>query len=128
MSKHVHFDDKFLAARKTTLLKEKERLTREIGETKFQDFGTSDDDSAQEVETYEKNLSLKRPLAMLLKDVETTLQKIEKGTYGKCERGPEMIERERMEAFPSATLCMRHQKEADQKSGKVWWQPWTWRK
>jgi DnaK suppressor protein len=123
-----HFDDKFLAARKKALLAEKERLTREVGGTKFQDFGTSEDDNAQEVEAYEEGLSLKRNLDILLSDINAALTKIDKGTYGKCEKGPERIEIERLEAFPAATLCMKHQKEADKISGKVWWQPWTWRK
>jgi RNA polymerase-binding transcription factor DksA len=123
-----HFDQNFLAACKKALLSEKERLTRELKGTKFQDFGTSEDDNAQEVEAYEQNLSLKRNLDVLLSDINTALSKIEKGTYGKCEKGPERIEKERLEAFPAATLCMKHQKEADKISGKVWWQPWTWRK
>jgi len=40
--------------------------------------------------------------------VENALNRIENGTYGKCEVCGEQIEEQRLEALPYATLCMEH--------------------
>ena len=122
--------EQFIAARKRDLLKEKERLEREISQGKqFEEYGDSEDDSAQEVAAYEKNLSAKADFQRVLKDINAALEKIGKGTYGKCEMGPEDIEEERLRAFPAATVCVKHQRELDLRgAGRRWWQPWTWRK
>lgn len=123
--------DKFIAERKRDLLKEKERLERELDRSKaFEEYGDSDDDSAQEVASYEKNISARGDFQRLLKEVNAAVAKIEKGTYGKCEKGPETIEEERLKAFPAATVCIKHQQEIDKKrvGGRQWLKPWTWRR
>jgi len=122
---------RFITARKRDLLKEKERLERELDKRKqFEEYGDSEDDSALEVATYEKNLSASASFKNLLVEVNGALGKIENGTYGKCATGPEQIEEERLKAFPAATLCVRHQRELDKRDAaqRRWWQPWTWRK
>lgn len=44
--------------------------------------------------------------------VEAALERIETGTYGKCERCGREIPFERLEARPAATLCVEHAQEA----------------
>ena len=45
-------------------------------------------------------------LSQLLEDVEAALAKIEDGTYGICESCGGQIESARLEAIPTARLCM----------------------
>ena len=42
--------------------------------------------------------------------VENALSRIENGTYGECEVCGKLIEEQRLEALPYATLCMDHAK------------------
>lgn len=122
-------DAKFIAARKKDLEKERVRLTKEIAErNKHEEIGHSEDDNAQEVQQFEENLFLRANLEQQLAAVSKALAKIENGTYGRCEMGPEEIELERLEAFPSAMVCIKHQSAFERRSIRSWWKPWSWRK
>lgn len=46
-----------------------------------------------------------------LEQVEDALQRLENGTYGKCERCGDQIPHERLEILPYATLCVKCQEE-----------------
>lgn len=121
--------DTFIADRKKDLLKEKARLEKEIaGRKGFETYGDSEDDNAQEVVSFEENISIRGKFERLLGDVNRAVAKIEKGTYGKCEMGPEEIEEERLKASPWAAVCLKHQKETEQRGGRSWLKPWTWRR
>jgi len=121
--------ESFITARQKDLLKEKSRLEKEISSLpRFEQYGESDDDNAVETQKFEENLSVRANLERLLGEVNKALAKIEKGTYGKCEKGPEEIEADRLEAFPSATVCLKHQKETERRIAKPWWKPWAWRR
>jgi RNA polymerase-binding transcription factor len=75
------------------------------------DFGFAD--SAQSTAERNKVLAVIERLRENLRDVEAGLSKIEKGTYGICERCGEPISPERLEAIPYARLCVScKQKEA----------------
>lgn len=74
--------------------------------TRHDELGTHKDESATEVEEYVDNLSVESNLEQRLKDVKNALQKIEDGTYGKCEECGEEIREERLEIYPSAKKCM----------------------
>lgn len=50
-----------------------------------------------------------------LKRIEMALDKIKKGTYGECNHCGKSIEGERLDALPSATLCIYCQEEADER-------------
>lgn len=111
-------DPEFLRKQKEVLKKQKEDLERELlqvaekkksgekYEPKFIDFGQKEDEGAQEVATYEEYLVLERNLSKMLKETEGSLKKIEKGRYGLCESCKNPIEKERLEAFPTANLCL----------------------
>jgi DnaK suppressor protein len=119
----------FIEARKKDLLREKAELAKEIKPLEMEEYGESEEDAAQKTADTETSVSERENVAQLLVNVNKALEKIEQGTYGTCEKGSELIEEERLKAFPAATVCIRHQKELEQKKmGPRWFRPWTWRR
>ena len=75
------------------------------------DFGFAD--SAQSTAERNKVLAVIERLRENLHDVNVALGKIDKGTFGVCERCGEAINPERLEAIPYARLCVKcKQKES----------------
>lgn len=62
-------------------------------------------------EEFENRAAIEDKLEEKLTFVKEALEKIEKGTYGICETGGEMIDEKRLEAYPSAKNCMEHAKK-----------------
>lgn len=103
---------------KQQLESEKKRLEEELArlankgddeeyDAKFEDFGRSEEDNAEEVENYAANLSITETLEKNLKDVNDALERIENDTYGICENcNKNEIKIERLKAYPAARLCM----------------------
>lgn len=76
------------------------------------DVNASDSaDIADNIESYESNTAILKPLERQYNDVKLALDKIEKGTYGICEVSGETIEIDRLEANPSARTSVAHMKE-----------------
>lgn len=109
---------KFIKERKADLELRLEELKKELNasadqvaendyDAKFVDLGDKDDDNAAEVAMFEKNLSMEKTLEISLYNVKLALKKIEKGNYGICEKCEGPIKPERLNAFPSATACMK---------------------
>lgn len=111
-------DKKISEELKNSLLKEKSELESNLGkiakpvdkeegdyETSFEDIGTDKDDNATEVDQYTQNLGVESTLEKNLQDVLDALEKIEKGTYGLCEKCGKEIPLERLKANPSARTC-----------------------
>lgn len=65
-------------------------------------------DTADNIENYELNTAILKPLEKQYNDVKLALDKIRKGAYGVCEIGKEPIEQERLEANPAARTCLKH--------------------
>jgi len=63
-------------------------------------------DLAQAYANRERNLTLSVLEEEQLQQVEAALQRLEDGTYGRCERCGQPINPERLEALPYATLCI----------------------
>lgn len=76
-------------------------------EAKYPNYGSHDDENADEIEGYVQNLSEEQLLELDLAAVNTALERIENRTYGKCENCEGEIEEERLEAFPAAKTCMK---------------------
>ena len=99
---------------KQKLLSEKSRLEDELSRfarkdetgdyrTEFpEDIGSRNDENASEVEEYADNLALEQSLEGQLREVNDALARIEKGTYGICEKTGREIPLERLEAYPAA--------------------------
>ncbi|HNY97808.1 MAG TPA: TraR/DksA C4-type zinc finger protein [Candidatus Pacearchaeota archaeon] len=88
-------------------------------DTSFPNYGENEsgnagegslDAEADEVEEYEKNLSVEHTLEEKLQRVSNALEKIENGNYGKCKNCNKEIEKERLEIMPEADLCLQCEK------------------
>ncbi len=64
------------------------------------------DQGATETAELEKRLTLEKRIRNQLTEVDHAIQKINEGNYGSCERCGHPINPERLEALPTATLCM----------------------
>ena len=76
------------------------------------DFEGGFADTAQATAERGRVLALVEGLRANLADVEHALARIEAGTYGTCERCGRPIEPERLEALPTASLCIEHARSA----------------
>lgn len=102
---------------KEKLLAEQSELRQQLGlianptgapdgfATRFPSYGDEQDENAQEVATYQDRLSIETKLQQSLHDVDSALVKIGNGSYGQCENCGKAIPKERLRAFPAATLC-----------------------
>ncbi|KKQ53317.1 MAG: hypothetical protein US70_C0004G0034 [Parcubacteria group bacterium GW2011_GWD2_38_11] len=111
-------DSKILAELKDKLLLEKKRVEEELNRiakpttsagdfsTNFSEIGTNEDENASEVEEYTDNLALEATLEKQLKEILEALEKMEAGTYGKCENCGTDIQLERLKAYPAAKNCI----------------------
>lgn len=99
----------------------RDRLRKELTDQGFDpdsdDFAAADldrgfADSAHTTAERARLIALAKELRANLKDVDHALAKIDRGTYGACERCGRPIAPERLEAIPWARLCI----ECKQKS------------
>ncbi len=109
-----------MALEKDVLEAARERLDEELKtvETELIDMGFAQDgtvevnfdegfaDAAQTTSERAKVLSLADGLKQRLEEVRSAIQRLEKGTYGICESCGNDISPERLEAIPSASLCV----------------------
>jgi DnaK suppressor protein len=68
-------------------------------------FGKREEEATETLEL-EKRLTIENRIRQEMAAVEHALQKFEKGTYGLCDNCGQQIPPERLEALPSASLCM----------------------
>jgi RNA polymerase-binding transcription factor DksA len=61
----------------------------------------------------EKEFSVLDQVAAELAEVDRALERLDAGTYGRCDACGEPIADERLAAQPAARLCVEHQVEAD---------------
>lgn len=119
----MKLDAKFLEERKQELLKRREELLSELEadtvkvadndySAKFVDLGDKEDENAAEVAIFEKNLSLEKTLEISLYNVNRAIKKLEDGQYGICDKCGQLINPDRLKAFPSATSCMDCKRKA----------------
>ena len=69
-------------------------------------YGDEDDENAQEITDLDKNFALEQELESKLNSIRKTRQKIQEGTYGKCENCGIEIAPERLKAIPESTKCI----------------------
>lgn len=111
-------EPQIIAELKEKLLADKKKLEDELSrianpnkaegdyETRFSNMGTDEDDNASEVEEYTDNLAVETTLEKQLKEIIDALERMEKGTYGKCENCEANIPIERLRAYPAARNCL----------------------
>jgi len=97
---------------KEKLLQEKKQILEDLkdisedDQVKFPDLGDKNDENAQEVSEYETNLVKDKVLESALKDIDSALERIEKGDYGICKYCHEEIGEKRLLARPVASACI----------------------
>lgn len=104
---------------KEKLISEKNRVEDELNRigkptttsgdfnTIFNEMGDGEDENASEVEEYTDNLALEATLEKQLKEIIEALERIENGTYGRCEKCNSEIPIERLMAYPAAQTCIK---------------------
>lgn len=78
----------------------------EGGKVKFPEYGSKSDENAQEIAEYTTNLATDKALESTLRDIDSTLERIDKGTYGICKYCNKDIPKKRMQARPVASACI----------------------
>ena len=72
--------------------------------------GAALESAADEVEEYGSRLSVEHSMELKLRDINTALENIVKGVYGKCENCGKEIDEKRLAVNPAARSCMKCQK------------------
>lgn len=87
------------------------------------DFSVCSDDRYDEIDQATTDIEqsmrmrLRNREMLYIKKVDEALQRIEEGNFGECEECGEDIELRRLEARPTATLCVSCKEEAERKEG-----------
>src|SRR5579884_8007 len=105
---------------KNALLRQEEQVKEELKQI-TKDDPVLDDGLEESVEpgtaswmadVHSKTIALKENLTQTLNKIQLSLKKLNKGTYGICEKCGKQIEEERLLAYPTATLCIKDSKGA----------------
>ena len=118
----------FVKTIKKQLLEEETRLKSELGqiadpkaneggaeyETRFPQYGDSEEDNAAEVEDFSHNIAMKDTLTKELADVQKTLKRLEGGEYGICKYCEKPIGEKRLQARPTSNSCVACKKALKQ--------------
>jgi DnaK suppressor protein len=75
-------------------------------DVKVEDLGPSQEDAAQEAGELDRNQAIVDELERKLKNIIATREKIKKGSYGRCEGCSVDIVKARLDAIPTASLCI----------------------
>jgi len=88
-----------------------------------EDFSVNSDDRYDEIDQAQTDIEqsmrmrLRNREVFFIKKIEEALSKIEEGTFGECEECEEDIELRRLEARPTATLCISCKEEQERNEG-----------
>jgi RNA polymerase-binding transcription factor DksA len=117
--KTSQLSQKFLDEIKQELLEEKSHLETDLAdfttknpkvtddfEAKFPEYGDEEDENAREVAQYTVNKPLEISLENTLRDVNKSLERIDKGTYGICKYCKQPIDEKRLRARPTSSACV----------------------
>ncbi|MBD3311702.1 MAG: hypothetical protein GF349_04415 [Candidatus Magasanikbacteria bacterium] len=126
---NVKIDKDLAEEMKSKLENEKKRLEQELSkftrknphveddfDASFPEYGDKDDENAQEVAQYTANKPLEITLEKELRDVNQSLDRIEKGTYGICKYCDQAISKKRLEARPTSSSCVSCKKTLTQEA------------
>jgi len=84
----------------------KDEHAKDDHKTIFPNYGEKPDENAQEIGEYTTNLATEKVLEDTLRDIESSLDRIAKGTYGICKYCKKPIGKKRMLARPVASACV----------------------
>lgn len=80
----------------------------------FPEFGDKDDENAAEVAEYVNNIPMEEGLEKTLRDVNKSLERIQKGSYGFCKYCKKPIAKNRLIARPTSSACVECKKTITQ--------------
>ena len=112
------FSSSFLAQIKQALEEQRTRLTTELAgvaapggkngafSADFPEFGDKEDENAKEIEQYTTNKPLEMTLEKELVDIEKSLERLTKNTYGICKYCHNAIDEKRLLARPTSSSCV----------------------
>lgn len=115
----AHFSAAFLKEMKTSLEEMKTKIEHELKGTvtdEFPDYGTKEDENAEEMATYETNVRLEETLQGELRDIVKALSTIDDKTYGVCKYCKKPIAEERLRARPTSGSCVECKKTITQEA------------
>lgn len=72
------------------------------------DAGNTLDDDITEIEGHDRITATRLQMKQDLAEVEAALKRLEEGAFGKCNVGGEEISQGRLEAMPTARICLEH--------------------
>lgn len=105
-SKKSNLSAQFIRQQDARLTEELEQLKAKKKEIKnFPDFGSSIDDSAQEVTEFSTDKSLIFNINKKIEEINAALKAISNGNYGICIKCGERIMAGRLEIMPEAITC-----------------------
>ncbi len=84
----------------------KDKFVKDNYRSEFPDYGDKEDENAGEIAQYTDNLSIEYSLEKTLRDINKALDRMEKGTYGKCNYCGKEISEERLLARPVSSACI----------------------
>ncbi len=84
----------------------KDKFVKDNYRSEFPDYGDKEDENAGEIAQYTDNLSIEYSLEKTLRDINKALDRIAKGTYGKCNYCGKEISDERLLARPVSSACV----------------------
>jgi len=112
-SRHIQELDKVLAAEEATLLKQLKEFGVENPsvpgdfEPSMPNYeGDTEDDRINEATDLDRNFAMEQQLEKRLKEIREVRHQIAEGKYGSCTNCASPISVERLQAMPSATLCI----------------------
>lgn len=127
MAKNSPFSKEFIDEITKQLDEQRTKLEQELGkftkksqhvaddfDTQFPEYGDKEDENAAEVAEYINNLPVEEGLEKTLRDVNKTLERIDKGTYGVCKYCGKAIEEKRLMARPTSSACVECKKTITQ--------------
>ncbi len=81
---------------------------------RLNDNAASDTDAKEEI-SHERMEALEKELKLSMEEIEKALERIKKGTYGKCMSCSKMIDTERLAIKPTALYCVDCEKRRERK-------------
>lgn len=112
-----------LAKIKSKVEKQRNLILSKLGRLKQEDPFSSEDRSlivepgtdAAVLSGHERTVVLEDRLKADLKEIESALKKIKKGSYGRCEKCGKQIDIGRLEVKPQAVYCLKCESEIENK-------------
>jgi len=115
------FSKEFISEITETLRLQKIKLDRQIKDltnketgSAFPSYGEGEDESAEEVATYDANLQLIDSIQSEMRDINESETRLTKGTYGTCKYCNNPIDEQRLRARPTSSSCVACKKALTQ--------------